>query len=139
MKKTIFTSSAIILLAALACSNEKDPQPAPKSRTDLLTSHEWQLDYAIKANGDTVKITEECKKDERAFFGKDGSYQVKTYVKCTDESDLTGTWKFLDNETKIIISKNLSGGIKSDTGDISILDDQIFEIRTKVSVERLSR
>ncbi len=132
MKKTVFTITAMGILAALACCKKKDTQPGPKSRTELLTGHEWRSDYSVNAAGDTLKVTKPCQKDNTVLFGRDGSYLVKANEKCEEwDSDITGTWRFLDNESAVEIIINLPGKTQNDTASIVSLTEDELVLKNK--------
>lgn len=128
MKKTIFTSSVIALVAILACSNKKDAQPAPnKSVRDYLTAHPWKVEYAIEKNGDTIR-PRECFLDNTATFKPDGVYIYDSHVIC-DSQEIgyrDGSWKYSDKDSIFIVTLNLIPDPHTDTVKVLSINDDIF-------------
>jgi hypothetical protein len=138
MKKTVFTVTAIGILGVLACSNKKDPEPAPKSRTELLTAHSWKLDYSIDEKGDTIRASSVCRKDDEVFFGKDNSYKLQVNTKCDSaDVDILGSWKFLNNEADIQIIRIIKNIESKDTITISELTEDVLFAEKKTFKQRM--
>lgn len=76
--------------------------------------------------------------DNTLVFGKGGSYRVKVNQKCDSmETDLTGSWKFLNNETEIVIVKNLLHKVQTDTATIASLTDEELIVEGKGGKQRI--
>lgn len=131
MKKTIFTIT-IGALAVLACSNEKDPQPAPKSKTELLTAHPWKYTSKRYAATPDKESIEACEKDDIITFKLDSTmiYDSKT-LKCQASDTIYNLeWKFLKNETEV---ETFDKGVHGNTLKIITLDDNTFEFQDEES------
>jgi hypothetical protein len=108
-------TALVILTVAVTAAFRKDPE---RSKTPLLTSGGWMLisDFMdpaidIDADGHTenelTKALSQCEKDNLMIFRVDNTIAEDEGATKCDPSDpqlvSTGTWKFYDNESKIII------------------------------------
>lgn len=103
MKKTIFTIIAIGFLGVLACSNKKDPEPAPKSKTELLTAHPWKYASEQDSTGKNMPINK-CLQDDYYTFLTDNYVEINEGDSiCKDTEVLTreNKWYFQENDTKL--------------------------------------
>jgi len=136
MKKTIFTSSAIVLLAALACSNKKDPQPAPKSRTELLTAHAWKYVSQTDSLGKDIPF-EDCEKDDLITFKSDYSFEINDGTDTCSGGEINNrenTWALQDNDTKLYLNRpNVTLSIVSLDENTFVVRDDEEKVITKLS------
>lgn len=136
MKKTIFTITAIGVLGVLACSNEKDPQPAPKSRFELLTAHTWKFASQTDSSGKDIPF-EKCEKDDLMSFKSDYSFEINDGTDtCTggEISTRANTWALQSNDTKIYLNRpNVTSAIISLDENTLVLKDDQEKIVTKLS------
>ena len=119
-----FSTLLGLLLSALLftnCSKKSDPDPAPATKTDHLTSSAWKYDNAgIDLNKDgTIDqplssiapgVLQTCQTDNLLTFKKDNSGSVdEGATKCNpaDNATTTFNWSFADNETNLNISNNV--------------------------------
>jgi len=116
MKKLLILCAGIATLAA--CKKKDDN----KSRTEYLTSGKWFIssyyyyDKITDANGTVTDLTdtteyptEACEKDNFITFKADGtltSDEGATKCDTSDDQTSTGTWAFVENESKISITSD---------------------------------
>lgn len=136
MKKTIFTIT-IGALAVLACSNEKDPQPAPKSRFDLLTAHPWRYVSQTDSTGKNIPF-DDCEKDDLISFLSNKNFEHNDGADTCSGGEVStrpNTWDLKDNDTKLFLNR------PNVTRTIITLDENFFEIRDddEKSVTKLSK
>jgi hypothetical protein len=111
MKKSLlFGKYALFLLlfSALAfasCKKDKDEEPAPPTKKELL-SNKWKVADVKNADGTSVigfpvpQIV--CLKDNIFTLKADDTYTIdEGAVVCDPSTAQSGTWKLTDNETKI--------------------------------------
>lgn len=137
MKKTIFTITAIGVLGVLACSNEKDPQPAPKSKTELLTAHPWKYISQTDSTGKNIPF-DDCEKDDLISFKSDYSFEVNDGANICSGGEIStrpNTWALQSNDTKLYLNR------PNVTRTIVSLDENTFEIRDddKKIITKLSK
>lgn len=135
MKKTIFTIT-IGTLAVLACSNKKDPQPAPKSATELLTAHPWRPASQQDSTGKDIPLRE-CEKDDSISFLINNFIETaegKNICDKGEESVRENKWYLEENDTKIWFYKaNFKATILKLTDDSLILKDDFSKMISKAS------
>lgn len=136
--KKIFVLAAITTATMFTACNKKKDKPEPpktKTRTELLTSGKWQLkgyeeeykDSARTVTEDYYDDLEPCFKDNYILFGADMKLTADegpTRCDSVSEQTTTGTWAFIENDTKIIFT--IDGD--SDTSDIAELSATILKI-----------
>ncbi|HRP54473.1 DUF5004 domain-containing protein [Agriterribacter sp.] len=111
MKKSLlFGKYALFLLLFSAlvfasCKKEKDEEPAPPTKKELL-SNKWKVADVKNAGGTSVidfpvsQIV--CLKDNIFTLKTDDTYTIDEGAEVCDPSTAqSGTWKLTDNETKI--------------------------------------
>lgn len=110
MKKITLLFVAVSLIAVSACKKEDDktttPTPGPTlTKTQMLTAKNWKLTGATSGGVDYYPIIDPCDKDDLFIFKTDGTSIVDAGATKCDPTDpqiiSTGTWTFIDNETKI--------------------------------------
>lgn len=137
-----FTKSLILfsLFAAslTACKKDKDEEVKPKTKTELLTEKTWKyVDYGTDGNLNwTIESSESdlevCEKDNIFTFKSDNTItETENANKCSTESEYKYTWKFIDDEKKIVVTAT-----DSDTLNIKTLDSTTFEIYWEDSGDR---
>ena len=89
------------------------PEPAKeKTKTEMLTGGKWQmsagtdtyLEDGVERKVNTYSEMDACDKDDFMLFGTDGTATFdEGPTKCdpADDQTSTGTWKFIESETKI--------------------------------------
>lgn len=126
MKKTIFTTIAIGVLGVLACSNKKDSEPAPKSKTELLTAHPWKFVSSIYEGKEYIR---DCEKDDIVNFYTDSTMIYEINEKCgIYNSGDTNTWYFNKEETEISLYEDTA---HVNLLRVKILDDNNLEFYDK--------
>ncbi len=104
----------IFVIALSACNKDK-------SKTDLLTSAPWKY----------VNPDEPCNADDIITFKDDNSFsQTAGSKKCDfDLGDLSGSWKFLSDETELEITLTVPlFGTVIDTAKIVALTETLLEL-----------
>lgn len=125
---TVFMLGAVVFIS----SCDKDDEPKPKTKTELLTAQNWKV-VKLKVDGQEGQ-PEDCYGDNVYTFETDGDFRMQENTKCdpADPSSITGTWQFKSNEAVLSISQSLGGGA-SFTIDQQILE--LTETTFKVSYE----
>jgi hypothetical protein len=105
MKNTslFYALMALLLVGLTSCPKDKDP--APPTKTELLTAHTWKVN-TIMLNG--VDFTN---RQEVAYFkNSEVDFKAdKTYSWKTSQGNDTGVWEFNAAETTIIENKGTQG------------------------------
>jgi hypothetical protein len=135
-KLTGFLLALMISGLFAQCKKDKEDE-IQLSKTDMLTSGQWRViahtsnlafDWDLDGTSETdlYNAYEPCERDNYLVFKKDGSYERNEgATKCFSEdpqSD-TGTWFFVENETKINID-----------GDVGIIEE-LTNTRMRLSVD----
>lgn len=142
MKKIHYVLAiAASALFVTSCDKNKDKvddkTPKAKTKTELLTAGKWQMtagtvSYTVMGQNmthDTYKDMEACSKDDFMLFGTDGKVSFdEGATKCdpADKQTTTGEWKFIDNDTKIVMTQD---GY-SDTGNVEELTETILKVNS---------
>jgi hypothetical protein len=95
----LFRLLVIILFYLTACE-EKEDEPQPATRTELLTAKPWKMNK-ILGNGIDVTnnpLLPDNLKDMRVKFDPDGSYTMTSVI-----GSQTGSWAFADKETQLVL------------------------------------
>lgn len=110
MRKQLLLSFAILTLSAAlftGCKKDKkDPAPpAPKTKTDHLTSAPWKFDHATAMSIDISAQISACLKDNIATFASNGNVVLdESTTVCSPSYAGTYTWSFQSSETVLHIS-----------------------------------
>jgi hypothetical protein len=108
MKKYLITA-LITTLAFSSCkkddnNNNNNPSPA-QTKTELISAKKW-TPAAITIDGsDAWGLVDDCSKDDFTLYKADGTYiEDDGATKCdpADDQQYISTWKFIENETKIV-------------------------------------
>lgn len=109
------------LLVFTGCKDDKEDPPKPKSRTELLTAHQWvrqgwNISPAIDFDGDGTQendlwpYVQTCNRDDFYFFTTSLVYTLEEGTTKCDENDPqvieTGTWTWNSDETILTVSPN---------------------------------
>ena len=137
MKKTFLFAAITAATMFTACNKNKDKVEPPKTKTraELLTAGKWQLkgyeeeykDSARTVTEDYYDDLEPCFKDNYILFGADMKLTADegpTRCDSITEQTTTGTWAFIENDTKVIFT--IDGD--SDTSGIAELSADVFKI-----------
>jgi len=113
MKRLAFL---IILFAISITACNKD-----KSKTDLLTDNAW-----IEINPQDT-----CNPDDELKFNANNTLKITAEnLKCDFYlGDISGTWKFLSDETNLEVSLSTPFGIIKDTSEIITLTETSFTMQ----------
>ena len=105
MKNQIILGCMLLTFSPFAC--KKKDEPAPQTKKDLLTAKPWNF-KSLTLNGmDGSSQVKECEKDDTQKFNSDGTYSyTDAGVKCQDPGDDTGTWKFAQNESLLVLDSD---------------------------------
>lgn len=114
MKKQNQIALPFILIASLfifSCSNKETPDPAPKTKTQLLLQGSWSFDKALSGTFDISSQVPACYKDNVVTFGN-STGSVSNPLPCTptDNTPSTFTWNWLSNETVLSLNAPLFPG-----------------------------
>jgi hypothetical protein len=119
MKKNHFLYSAMFLIAAIVISTSvscKKDDDGPKSNTETISGKKFKvtamtIDPAVEVGGNTItdlfSFMPDCSKDDYMVMNSDGTATFdEGATKCEPDDPQTesGTWAFLDNETKLSVT-----------------------------------
>jgi hypothetical protein len=128
--RSILYVSIFALLALASC--KKDDDPAPKSKTELLTANTWKFSSVTTSDADIQTFLTAFLTGSEITYKKDFTYTSTTLL-STDVT--TGKWEFADNETAILLDKGTSD---EDKQTILKLDGSNLELKfddSSLSVE----
>jgi hypothetical protein len=114
---------AIITVLFSACKKDEDntPKPTPQpTKTDILTGSDWVMKSVIVDGSDIFSLMDECEKDGFTKFKSNGVYiDDEGALKCnsSDEQTSEGVWKFISNESQLLIDNLDSMNIELLTTD----------------------
>lgn len=122
----------IVLIAVAGCKKSSDN----KSKTEFLTQAPWIVSNVEEKNATGSWIvstdwsaTAACEKDDLTIFRTNGTYETNEGpTKCSPSDphiNQTGTWSFLENETKMKVD--------TDVVTIEQLDESTLKIVTSYS------
>jgi hypothetical protein len=118
-------SSLIVLLIA-SCS--KDPDPTPKTKTQLLTQSTWKFKSATVNGADASSQLQACQKDNIYTFVAAGTGTVdEGPTKCNsgDPQTVPFTWNFASSETVLHVSTSLFSGSSNDFTLVSLTEAEM--------------
>jgi len=130
MQKQLLSLTAIIALSftfLTGCSN--DPDPAPKSKTELLSQGTWRFSTATSGGTDISGALQACIKDNIYTFVALGTGTMdEGATKCNGGDPQTNpfTWNFTSNETVLHVSTVLFPGGSNDFTVVSISETQLI-------------
>ncbi len=134
MKNALTLTIGFLIILTFGCS-KKDPEPLSKTKTKLLTDKAWIMtSLEDKVNGMWVKDTHapSYEADNQYVFREDGSYEVNEgatkRLPNSTQIVYTGTWKFLENETKL----QFIGG---DITNIVALSETAFQFTGPIGID----
>jgi hypothetical protein len=108
MKKHYFILSLcfIAVLSITGCEKKKDDPPAPKTKTEHITSATWKFDNAKAAGTDiSAHPSLTCYKDNTMTFSSNLTGTISEgAVICASPAPATFTWSFQTSETILNIS-----------------------------------
>jgi hypothetical protein len=115
MKKFILTpvfSLTMVLFVLTSCGKEEDNTPAPKTKTELITTGSWQFDKAISGGFDVSGSVPACYKDNVVTFTATLNGSIVNTVVCTptDPTPATFTWSWQTSETILALNAPLFPG-----------------------------
>jgi hypothetical protein len=118
-----------LLFQVTACGDKED-DPKPPTRAELLTAKTWKIDKILgKAFGTEMDITDDPMaqeyKDMQFTFRPDGTCTV-----TTPDDAATGNWAFAANETKLVVNPNTAD---EDTWDIVELKSNSLKLSSSRS------
>lgn len=124
MKKTTFLGIALIVTFAFFTSCSKDSSTTTESNTQKLVGKNWFMSAAVINPGfpdgmggtitDFYALMDDCEKDDFTNYNANGTYILNeglTICDTTSAQTTPGTWKFTNNETKLLIDDSTSLGI----------------------------
>lgn len=132
MKKALFQVTPVLLSIMLifgACGKDNnDNNPAPKTKTQLLTQNTWRFSSATVGGSDVSAFLQACQKDNILSFVSNGNGTVdEGPLKCNagDPQTSAFTWNFLNNETQLFISATLFTGGSSTFNIVALSETQL--------------
>lgn len=101
---------SLLLLFVVAC--QKDEDPTPPTKTELIVSAGWKFDRATAGSyGDVSSYIDACYKDNIITFSTGGTGTVnEATVVCAPSTAGSFTWSFTNNETTLNTSSALFPG-----------------------------
>jgi hypothetical protein len=130
MKKNIFASVlslATVLFFFTSC--DKDDDPAPKTKTEMISTGSWKFSSATVAGFDVSSQVQACQKDNIITFtaaGLTGTLD-EGLTKCNggDPQTQNFTWSFGAGETTLNISTTLFSGGSGVFTVVSLTETQL--------------
>jgi len=127
MRKIFIRLSAFFLLAASQVSCTDKNLGGPKSKSDMLTRSPWYLEKFEQKTDNNPWVNNyaglsDCVKDNFSFFQITNTLVINEgLTKCSpsDPQTITSSWRFAENNTKIMITLN--------TGELSCTIEQLDE------------
>jgi len=123
MKKNLLSLTTIIaflFLIVTGCQSDPEDLPAPKTKTQLITTGSWQFDKAFSGSFDITTQVPACYKDNVVTFTNATNGTVTNTVVCTptDNTPATFTWSFQTSETVVALNAPLFPG---GTGNFNLI------------------
>ena len=118
----------LVFIGLLACSDDESP-----SKTQLLTNGSFKAWFISTAPNSDCEGIENMSNDNTWTFFNDGKFTfdrgtVTEAGDCSDIKNVTGTWKFEENETKIRIHVSYNTDDSSDIIDQELVFASIVEL-----------
>ena len=136
MQKKHFLSVIILsclLIANTGCSKDDDDNPAPKTKTELITSGTWKFSDA-KVNGASVaSFLQTCQKDNILSFlaaGTGTAAEGATKCNASDPDSNPFNWSFQTNETVLFVSTPFFTGGSTTFTIVSLTETQLVLSQT---------
>jgi hypothetical protein len=131
MKTTrlLFFLFVALLFQVTACRDKED-DPKPLTRTELLTAKTWKID---KISGKTLGVEFDMTDDPLVADYKDTQFTFRPDGTCTitsTDGTIPATWAFAANETKLVLNP---GTDDEDTWDIVELKENSAKISSNRS------
>lgn len=130
MKKSL---ALLLLLPVIffitSCEKEKDNNPTPKTKTELLTTGTWKFSSATSSGIDVSAALQSCQKDNIYQFNTGGTGSIdEGATKCNSGDPQTSalTWAWLSNETKLQLSAPLFSGTSGDVTLVSLTETELI-------------
>lgn len=118
----------LIPVLLTSCSKGGDDDPAPKTKTELITQAAWKFDNAKAGGFDVSGFFAACEKDNIATLAANGSGTYAEGATKCDPGDPDSTpfsWNFADSETKLHVSIVLFPGGSSDFTIVTLNETQL--------------
>jgi Lipocalin-like domain len=136
MQKKHFLSVIILsclMIANTGCSKDDDDNPAPKTKTELITTGTWKFSDA-KVNGVSVAaFLQTCQKDNILTFlaaGTGTAAEGASKCSASDPDSAPFTWIFETNETVLFVSTPFFTGGSSTFTIVSLTETQLVVSQT---------
>ncbi|HYG14623.1 MAG TPA: lipocalin family protein [Bacteroidia bacterium] len=118
--KLMVTALVALAVTAVSCKKDTDNnptpnKPAPATKPQMLTAKSWKMTSSVTNGVEWLWILPGCEKDNTVLFKTNGVATMDegpTKCKATDPQTDNGTWKFLNNETKLVMDEDTSDIIK---------------------------
>jgi hypothetical protein len=120
----------VIMLFFLTACKEKEDDPKPATRTELLTAKPWEVNKVL-LNG--LDFTNRPELSD--FAGMTIKFEANgTYTMASPMASTTGKWAFASNETKLVLDAGTADEI---TWDIAELNENSAKFLTNTSLPGL--
>ncbi len=134
MKFKITLVALVVCTAFIYSCKDEDSSTPAKTKTDLLTTGSW-IGTDLLANDTSIWniFVSSCSKDDFTKYNSNGtSLTDEGATKCdpSDPQTEAGTWKFISNDTKIVMDG-------SDTADILELSETALRIGMSDGTDKL--
>lgn len=128
MKKTLLVLSMIVGSALIFNSCKKDDDASASTNTEKITGT-WTASDLILGGQSLWSSVEDCSKDDNYTFKADGTGTFdEGATKCDpdDPQSEPATWKFIDNETKLVLDGDTSTILELTNNSLKMeyVDDQ---------------
>ena len=134
MKKNYTTTLIVCSLTAFSIltgcgkKDKPDPPPAPKTKTELITTSTWKFSSATIGGFNVAGSLQTCQKDNVMTFAAAGTGTVdEGATKCSGGDAQTNpfTWNFQTNETTLFVSATLFTGGSSTFTVVDLTETQL--------------
>ncbi len=130
--KTLKMSVLALLVITAACKKD-EPAAVVASKSELISKSAWlavSAEFDLDGDGtiDQNGTLDSCSVDDLSKFLSNGSFVIDPgTIKCDPTDSIeTGTWKFHNNETKLVTYFTADG---YDTVDIQVLNETTLKVK----------
>ena len=117
-----------IMAANINCSKDDDDNPAPKTKTELLTTGSWKFSEAKVGGTSVAAFIQPCQKDNILTFLAAGTgIAAEGALKCnaSDPDNYSFDWSFQTNETVLFVSTTFFAGGSSTFTIVSLTETEL--------------
>ncbi|MBI5857781.1 MAG: lipocalin family protein [Sphingobacteriales bacterium] len=124
-------ATGFIFILFIACN--KDEDPVPKTKTELLTQSSWRFGAATLNGSDVSSQLQACQKDNIMTFAAAGTGTIdEGPTKCNSGDPQTNpfTWSFQSNETVLQMSAPIFSGGSNSSAIVTLNESQLVLSQT---------